>query len=427
MELKGAHDISDCRRMSASRADLQLLLLKMLGVAQPVDVQRLLALTAADWLVIQDMVRDNRIAPMLQWQRQTRGEAWPIPDNVAVNWLGAYRRAALRVLRIEQTILRVNELFDGTNIAYAAIKGAALAWSVYQSPSLRTMRHLDILVGRDDVSRAYDVLRAADFRTPEMIKHAPEFPLLHDKHFPPLFSPVFEINVELHFRLINHVMPGTDMADYHHPERLLARRTTEMIRDRAICVLCPTDTLLHIIVHAAYDHVFADAPLVLHDVALLIAQRPIDWPRFWHMAEQGGWSRGCQLMFQLVEDAQGGLPAEALTASADTLPETIKDQTKLLTLSKTDERQEARIAALSARRRGARERIRYFGAEIFVPRHLGASWGNVERDSVQLLWRYPLRMFYLIRAAIRAVLIQRTVKNADPADIVADWLHTARH
>jgi len=412
--------------MSMSRTDLQLLLLQMLSVAEPVDLQRLIAFGAADWLVIQDMVRDHRIAPMLQWQKQQRGEAWPIPDYVAVNWLGAYRRAALRVLRIEQTIFRVSELLDGAGIPYAALKGAALAWSVYPNPGIRTMRDLDILVARDDARRAYDVLHAADFRTPEMFKNTPEYTLEHDKHFPPLFSPVFEINVELHFRLTNHIIAGTETADYHHPERLLAHRTTEMIRDRVISVLCPTDTLLHIIVHAAYDHGFANGPLVLNDIALLVANRPIDWPRFWSMAAQGGWIRGCQLMFQLVEEAHGSLPEPTLNAATNTLPEAIKHQAKLLTLCKMDEQQEARIVAFLQRPQSVRERIMYLAARVFAPRHLVASWGNVERDSIQLIWLYPLRVLYLIRAAVKALLTARTVENADQAVVVADWLHTAQ-
>lgn len=412
--------------MTMSRVDLQLLLLQMLGTAEPVDQQRLTALSDADWMEIQDMARDHRIAPMLQWQRQWCGEAWPIPDHVAVNWLGAYRRAALRVLRIEQTIFRISELFDRAGIPYAALKGAALAWSVYQNPGIRTMRDVDILVAREDALRAHDVLRAADFRTPEVFKNTPEYTLAHDKHFPPLFSPVFEINVELHFRLTNLIIPGTADADYHHPERLLRHRTTETIRDRVISVLCPTDTLLHIIVHAAYDHGFANGPLVLNDIALLVAHRPIDWQRFWHMAAQGGWTRGCQLMFTLVEEAHGGLPELALTASTDALPEVIKHQAKILTLCKMDEQQEVRIVAFLQRPRSIRERISYLAARIFAPPRVVALWGNVERDSIQLIWLYPLRVLYLIWAAIKALLNPRTLENADQAFVVANWLHTVQ-
>jgi hypothetical protein len=412
--------------MSASREDLQLLLLAMLAPAMRVEPHQITALDADDWAVLQQMVRDHRIGPMLHWQTLARAEAWPIPEDVAVNWLGGFRRAALRILRIEQTLLRVSELLDDAGIAYAALKGAALAWEVYPNPGLRTMRDLDILVAREDARRAYDILHASDFRTPDIFKNTPEYALAHDKHFPPLFSPVFEINVELHFRLTNHIIPGTESADYHHPERLLAHRLTEQVRDRSISVLCPSDTLLHVIVHAAYDHGFANGPLVLTDIAHLIAQRPIDWTRFWALAAQGRWSRGCQLMFDLVAEAHGHLPEDAVVPGAESIPQPIRQQAKLLTLCKMDEQQEARIIAFLQRPRRPIEWLSYLYARIFAPRHLVASWGNVERNSIQLLWLYPLRALFLIRKAVAALMKPQAVTNADQAIVVADWLHTAK-
>ena len=63
----------------------------------------------------------------------------------------------------------------------------------------------------------------------------------------------------------------------------------------------PTEMLLHLIVHAVYEHGFCNGPLVLTDIAYLLGKVEVDWDRFWATAERGGWSEGCNLLLGLAE------------------------------------------------------------------------------------------------------------------------------
>ncbi len=411
--------------MSLPREEVQYLLLDLLAPACAVDPARIAALATEDWSVLCQMTDDHRIGPMLHALWGASGAEIALPQDLLRHWKQSYRRAALRALRIEQTLLLIARLFEGAGITYAALKGAALAWSAYRDPALRTMRDLDILVPRDQAMAAYILLKDAGFYTPSDTVITPEFTLAHDKHFPSLFSPVFNINVEVHFRLTNHIIAGTEAADYHQPARLLARRVKGAVRGQPIAFLSPTDTLLHLMIHAAYDHCFSNGPLVLHDVALLVVREPIEWDRFWSMAAQGGWMRGCQLMFQLVEDAHGPLPHGAHVKGSEALPAHLVSQAARLTLCEMEEQQETRIIAFLQRKRTPMAWLRYVLARVAAPRHVVAAWGGVRLNSPALLWLYPWRAMVLVGKAFTAFGARDTRANAQQLVSVAAWLHGA--
>lgn len=62
-----------------------------------------------------------------------------------------------------RTLEQVGAAFAERDIAWTTIKGAAYAWSLYQSPEHRPMSDLDVLVREEDFERAGRVLRHCGF------------------------------------------------------------------------------------------------------------------------------------------------------------------------------------------------------------------------------------------------------------------------
>lgn len=331
------------RGMTINRDELRGLLLGMIAPAPHFDPVRLRRLTGVEWEAFNQIASENGLEPMLDWCHGKLGVDWGAPVPIVARWRESARQSALRSLRIEQTLLRVAELLDEAAIPYAVLNGAALAWSVYPSPSLRTMRDVDILVGHELARAAYAKLSGAEFKLAGASQDAAQSGRDYERHFPPLASPVFDINVKLHFRLQNPASADPNTGHGYQAEAVLTRRIFERVRDRQIATLSPTDLALHVAVRAAYGHRFNHCPTLRSDFGLLARARPIDWGRFWRMAGEGGWTRGCQVAIALAAQAYGPLPRGAMTADENLITADMIEDAKRHLLRKPPERRPRRI------------------------------------------------------------------------------------
>ncbi len=276
---------------------LKLLLLDMISTTRPVEPARTREVSSEDWVAVCDMARQHRLSPLLHHRRQTIGTAWKVPVQVSERWADAYRRSAVRSLRLRQTLKRIVSLLNAASIPYAALKGAWLVERAYPHPALRPMRDIDIIVPPELALRVFDMLESHGFKRRDGTTNLADHMIGSSKHLPQLNDILFDITVEIHTRLIEHEGDGSTQLALCDTQMLLARAT----RQNGVNFLAPTDTLLHLVVHAVYDHRFNNGPLTFNDIALTITSQEIDWPRFWEMAELGNWSRGCILLFAVVQ------------------------------------------------------------------------------------------------------------------------------
>lgn len=76
-----------------------------------------------------------------------------------------------KVLKARETVLAdVIDIFEGNNITFALLKGAALSPLIYNPPWLRPMRDIDILVTPDSAQSAQVLLRDIDFKNKDFTK-----------------------------------------------------------------------------------------------------------------------------------------------------------------------------------------------------------------------------------------------------------------
>jgi hypothetical protein len=80
------------------------------------------------------------------------------PQTLA--WMKETFAGSLRcAFRLGAELVRAVAQLEGAGIAVAAFKGPAVAWTLYESPAMRQMSDLDLLVRPGDVGRAVEVLR----------------------------------------------------------------------------------------------------------------------------------------------------------------------------------------------------------------------------------------------------------------------------
>jgi hypothetical protein len=174
------------------------------------------------------------------------------------------------------------------------------------------MRDIDLWVPADLALTAHGALIAAGGQLFTTGYESPESALHHAKALPPIRCPWGGIVVEFHLHLSHHHGDdGDDIDDAAHPPQdLLPDAVAAMLGGHPIHYLSPTDTLLHLIVHSAYDHGFNNGPAVFDDIAFLLVNHPVDWDRFWTRATEQAWQRGCDVVLAVTQYQHGPLPID---------------------------------------------------------------------------------------------------------------------
>ena len=318
-----------------SSDDLKHLILDMLSTTRRVEISRTASLSHTEWDAIGHMARQHRLGPILHQQSEAHGSDWVIPEEMRTQWAQSFRQSAFNALLIRKTLLKIDHILGTSSFDYAALKGAWLAHKAYPHPALRPMRDVDIIVAPQHVLTVFHLLESEGFFLDTGSVRPKEPAQTQDKHLPRLYDAQTGIPVEVHSRLVDHA--DQDSVALNQIDALLKRT----VRAGGVNYLNPTDTLLHLVVHAVYAHQFNNGPLAFNDIATLVASTDIEWDFFWKMAETGGWTRGCELLFAIVGQYHEFEFAGQSALSAPIEPEQL-ESAKLLTLQ--DFKQRALIA-----------------------------------------------------------------------------------
>jgi hypothetical protein len=150
-----------------------------------------------DWNAIPRLAEQHGLAPLLYTHLKAAG-IHP-PSNVWRNIHALYLRHCLASQARERTLVEITVAFANAGIQMLVLKGAALAYVLYDDPALRPMRDVDLLVSRADVVRAQQVLGKLGFSAP-----VPSAEALPDRHTGAARDvDGFMITVEVHHNLFS--------------------------------------------------------------------------------------------------------------------------------------------------------------------------------------------------------------------------------
>ncbi|TXT37594.1 MAG: hypothetical protein FD135_3490 [Comamonadaceae bacterium] len=383
---------------------LQLLLLDLITPLRTVTQAQVDALSPQDWQALLKMVRQHRLGPMLHWQLGQVHAHLTIPPECRAEWARSHKKNTLRNLLLQRELLLVHQLFKNAAIPYMALKGAYLAYHAYPNPALRPMRDLDILVPKDQVLKAYQILLDAGMSHMEDYQGSPEVVMALYKHLPPLRSASGQVNVELHSRLFHHESEGRPQPDLSDTPGFWDRITSAPIANQVISFEPPTELLLHMIVHAVYDHQFNNGPLLLSDLAFLLSTQTIDWPLFWSLAQLGQQTRGCLLALKLTQRYWG---IEHMVWPSTTADEQIEldaatDMAACLMLRDFEARGDVFLHHELLKSTSPKEKIFFLLRKIFPSKDWIAAIYPVRRDSWQIYFWYLVRLLDRLRYRVPA-------------------------
>ncbi len=151
------------------------------------------------------------------------------------------------------------------------LKGAHLAEAVYKDPAARLMTDLDLMVARQNLDRASDVLARMGYRPTKSFWSEYETTFSHQL---PIFTGKGLIPIELHWTILTPDLP------YKIDINGLWERSQKLqASDIEIQVLSPNDLILHLGLHASMQHKLTGGLRLIYDIAATLDTygELIDW------------------------------------------------------------------------------------------------------------------------------------------------------
>jgi hypothetical protein len=297
MHAAPAHSRStdDCVMSLASLSpEAQLLLLTAGGEKNDQAIRALLA-QPLDWAKLTWLSEQERATPVL-WRRLSAlaslpEEALPLHRMSMVS--------EFRMSHLESRLLSALDTLGEAEIDPVLLKGAALALTVYGSFVARPMSDVDLLVQREDVMRARDVLVASGWT--EGSDNTPEFYEGHQHMQPLVDSQGTGTSLELHTSLFFEGHPFALTSD-----DIQRRAEKVVVRGRTVLVPSVHDQLLHLCLHFAWSHMMATgAWRAFRDLDALLRTKRVDWKEFTKLARDTRGGSACYWTFRLARTVAG--------------------------------------------------------------------------------------------------------------------------
>jgi hypothetical protein len=365
-------------------------------------------------------IREHRLAPLLHVRLQRLDMPAALPTALQQTITRAFEQSNRRALRLKAELIRLHRLLDRNGIAYAALKGAYVAFAAYPQPALRPMRDLDILVHPSDALRVFNLLQQqAGYARATQYSGSAAAAMQVSKHLPPLRHANSGISIEIHHRLIS---PDSAKIDLAEDPALWDRIIRHPLGSDQVAFLSPTECLLHLLEHAVYDHYLNNGPLILSDIYHLIQKLAIDWALFERRAAACGITAACHLGLALTRRFQPELPLPV--GLVDTVDDAALDDAQALLLRSFSRRGATEM--VSELQSGSGARLAGLLSRTLPSRTVMASRYPVSADSWRVLLYYPVLWQRLLLDRLPKVLAslrdRKTLDEVAQLQRLRTWL-----
>jgi hypothetical protein len=245
-----------------------LSLLDFLKVRQAGDAppERIPA-SAEEWSEWVECAVRQAVAPLLYYRIQQVGLEKIIHDDILPQLRREYHQNAARNLRLMHELKTIVAALNEHNIPIMPLKGAFLAFHVYDNPALRTMSDLDLLVPLPDIEKTLSVIYDLGYqRTNQPWEEAAYHVVLNKEE--QLFL------LEIHWDLSAIANDRMSVV-----EDIWARSAQYEYMGGKAAAMRLEDMLIHTCQHAAIIHLYSQGLRALCDVDTLIRNcgGQLDW------------------------------------------------------------------------------------------------------------------------------------------------------
>jgi hypothetical protein len=268
--------------------------LPMLALLLRGDEDGVRAAGGPDWAACATLAMRHGLGPLLYHRTRRMAEAWPMPPVVERELRTSFMGATLENAAILGAAAEALRRLAAAGIPVAALKGLHLAAAVYEHPALRHMGDVDLLVPADQLEAARAVLLAAGYAA-----EGADDPTIH--HVARLVK-ARAAPIELHRELCP--TPNPFRLDVHP---LWERMVPVSVDGQPALGLRAEDLLLHLCVHATYNHRCLVPLRNVFDIARVVEREgdALDWARLEEAARSTGTERAVFCGLSLAREMFG--------------------------------------------------------------------------------------------------------------------------
>jgi putative nucleotidyltransferase-like protein len=229
-----------------------------------------------DWPYALELAEAHRVTPLVSTALKSAGDA--VPPYVTCRLRRALRAAAARNLILTSEMRRLLCWFDKPRIQAVPFKGPVLTSAAYGNLAIRTFDDLDILVRRQDVTRAGELLCSHGYRAASCLDYPQENLRFHWNGQLTFVREDGLVSVDLHW----------DLTPRHFPIAFGAAHVFQdlhpaVVAGTEVLTLSPEDLLVYLCAHGS-KHLWQRLVWVC-DIAGLIRTQVLDWDRVYARAE----------------------------------------------------------------------------------------------------------------------------------------------
>ncbi len=222
-----------------------------------------------------------------------------IPSAILNQFQANFRSHARRALVFTAELLKCLNLLSAYGIPAMPYRGPVLAATAYGGLHLRQFVDLDVLVPKQQVQQAKDLLVSRGYRAAFDLPLAQEAAYLRAQAEHTLVRDAGAVIIELHWRITERYFSFA-----LDPQRLWDRRVRVLLAGKEVWTFAPEDLLLVLCVHGT-KHLWGRLLWVCDVARMLCAYPSMDWPWLIEEARALGSERMLQLGLFLANELLG--------------------------------------------------------------------------------------------------------------------------
>ena len=225
-----------------------------------------------DWSALLQLASRHKVAPLLYRSLITTPHDG-VPEDILDQLREQFDFNLRRNLRLTGELLKVLNLFDAHGIRVIPYKGLVLASYLYGNLALRQFADLDILVRKEDVLKAKELLIPQGYQPLQKLNHAQEATLLRTNTEYVFYREEPWVSLEVHW----HV----DLRESSIPldfESLWARCEPLSLAGRSVLHPPKEDLLLILCAHTS-KHIVPRLTWICDIAKLIRVHQGMDWDR----------------------------------------------------------------------------------------------------------------------------------------------------
>jgi hypothetical protein len=206
-----------------------------------------------DWLAFsQNAVLHEFVSPI--YVSLNKINSSNIPAIVKEKFREAYDKRRNKTAKLSAELLQIIDIFQTYKLRFFILKGLPLALEIYNDTSLRSSSDIDILIHKDDMEKASEILLTIGYKpihvkNKNMIGH----------HHTVLINNNNNIAIELHWKLIKDqfFISSNKPSSIFYFDNLWSNKRQVFFYSREINMFSIEDELIYLIYHAT-THYFID-------------------------------------------------------------------------------------------------------------------------------------------------------------------------